>query len=154
MADRNIILPTDHFTLVKGQDDGQLVTILINDALAQFEDRDIFPWHLSILFSLPHRDSGRPDDTELKGLNDYEDSLIEGLRSSSERPNALYLSTRTGNNVRCTKFQVHDPEVANSFLQQVCEKNDTPYPMGYKMHHDDEWTDARGFFGLLSSPNA
>jgi len=154
MIERKIIIPAEHFTLLKGEDDGQLVTILINDGLTKFEGIDVFPWHLSVLFSLPSRDSGRPDDVELKKLNDYEDYLIQGLQVCAEKPNALHVATRTGNNMRCTKFQVHDPEIADSFLRNVCEKNDTPYPMDYKMHHDEEWNEALGFLRLVNTPSA
>jgi hypothetical protein len=148
MTEYRIIIPDDNYTLIKGEDENQLVTILVNTGLAEFEQRVVFPWYLSVLFFLPERESGRPTNEESELVNNYEDFLIKGLRESAEKPNALHLAARTGNSMKCIKFLVHDPEIADNFLKSVCDRNDTPFPLEYKMDHDPEWIEANGFFEL------
>jgi hypothetical protein len=148
MKEYKLQLPEDNFTLVEGESDNQLVTILVNEGLISLEHKIVFPWHLSILFLFPESESGRPTSEEKNLLDKYEDSLIEGLKESNDKPNALFLAARTGNSMKCLKFQVHNPEVANDYLQSVCERNDTPFPLDYKMEHDPEWIEGNGFFEL------
>ncbi len=154
MEDYQVSFPDEHFTLVEGESEGQLVTVLANDSLVDFEHKFLFPWRLSIRFTFPERDSGTPTQTESNQLNEYEDFLIDGLKASDEKPNALFIATRTGNDVKCIKLQIHEAEVAHSFLQKVCESNDTPFPMDYEMEHDEDWGEANGFLELTKAPPA
>ena len=149
MKEYQLLIPEEHFTLVKGTEDNQLITIVINDGLVDFEPKVVFPWHLSILFLFPESETGRPTDEQWNLLNEYEDLLAKGLKDSDEKPNALFLAARTGNSMKFLKFQVHNPEVANDFLQSVCAKNDTPFPLDYKMEHDPDWTEGNGFLQLV-----
>jgi len=140
-----IELPEPHYTLFDAVRSGKPEIIVVNDALLTFRHTDIFPWHLEVTIDARDlADNGMPTPEESKVLFEMGDKIEKAI----EGTNALFLSRSTWNGCREISFRVHDPEIANTTLQDLIEKL-AIRPWEYEMKSDPGWSLAGYAFKLF-----
>lgn len=136
-------MPKEVFAVLEGEDQGQPVVAVVNEALTGFQGKALFAWHLSII--LPCQQcaaNGMPTRAERKIIDDIGDDVDRHLKADD---NALLLARITWNGTRRLLYRVHDPEVANEFLSRIVV--DTAYrrEIDFRMEHDEGWKLAEPF---------
>jgi hypothetical protein len=129
---------------------GELPAItFVNAALREFAHRDLFPWHLSVLiWPVAMAEHGMPAREEVAALDAVGDEIHTAI--TGER-NALFLARETWNGRRQLLFQVHDPDVADTSLQQLIARGTPQREWEFRMEHDAPWTLAEPFLALLAN---
>jgi hypothetical protein len=121
----------------------------VNAALREFKHRDLFPWHLSVLIT-PQAlaEQGMPTGEEclvLDAVDDEIEAVVTGDR------NAFFLARETWNGRRQLLFRVHDPEVADRFLQQLISRGSQQREWEFLMEYDAYWSFAAPYLSLFTS---
>jgi len=148
-----IVVPEPHYTLFDATREGMPEIIMVNDALLSFAHSEIFPWYLKVTLEAHELiENGMPSEAESKLLFDIGDE-IEGLvlsgRTGHGAANALFLARSTWNALRELRFQVHDPEIAHTALQQHLKSRNWPRQWEYEMNSDPTWEKAGYVFQLF-----
>ncbi len=131
--------------------------VVVNSALLDFPNPEIFPWCLSI--KITYSDLAKnemPTAKEQELLNKVSDKIeISTLESKSilGSDNALFVARSTWAGVRELVFQVHDPKSAHHTLQKLVEREEWPLDWAYEIQRDPEWSEARVFMQLFTSAN-
>ena len=117
----------------------------VNAALKEFEPKDVFSWHLSVLISCVHLvENQLPSPDEQKLLYEFEDKLHPLIKANS---NALFLARVTHDALREIIWRVHDPEAANSVLREILKTKDYPREFEYRMDEDPGWEKTVWYLG-------
>jgi hypothetical protein len=155
MTDQQIrvVVPEAHYTLFDTQRAGSPEIIVVNDALLKFVQIGVFPWHLCITMEAQELiENGMPSPVESELLftigDEIEQTVLNG-RTEHDSENALFLARSTWNATRELLFQVHDPEVAHSALQQLLNGRSWKRHWEYKMSSDKVWANASYIFQLF-----
>jgi hypothetical protein len=132
-----VVIPKEVFAALQWQDDGKPAICAVNQALANFEPKIVFSYHLSILTELSEvNDNGMPTPAEhelFRQINEHFDANIKA------DGNALFLARITWNGTCELIYRVYDPEVANAFLMDIVENDKQVRPFSFKMEQDREW---------------
>lgn len=135
-----IVTPEEVFTNLEFRQRDLPGFATVNVALREFEPKLAFSWHLSLLLQcadlIEHR---LPSPSEQNILYDIEDRLSPLLTANG---NAVFLARVTYGGVRELMWRVHDPEAANSIIQEILRPNSCPRPVDYRMDEDREWQKA------------
>ena len=116
---------------------------VVNGALAYFEPKVVFDWHLSIIIDFESlADNSMPTDEERNIVDPFQETLDSHIKSNPEKPNALFLARITWNKTRQLLYRVNTPQLAHEYLQSVIEVEDHPRHFDYQMFHDEEWEQA------------
>ena len=148
MTDREVtvVIPEPHYTLFDAKRDGLPEVIVVNEALLSFAHTAIFPWYLCITLEVQDLvENGMPSPAEselLFELGDLIESTVLEGRTEHGSENAMFLARSTWNEERQLLFQVHDPEVAHSRLQELLQSREWEREWGYRMEEDPEWEKA------------
>ncbi|MDB6014055.1 MAG: hypothetical protein JWL65_6305 [Gammaproteobacteria bacterium] len=149
----SVRVPEPHFTLFNAQRDGMPEVIVVNDALLAFPHHELFPWHLRVRLEVIELvENGMPSPTESELLFEIGDAIeiaVLNGRTQLGAKNALFLARSTWNEMRELLFQVHDPEIANSALQELLESRHWHRPWEYRMQEDPQWKEAAYVFALF-----
>jgi hypothetical protein len=141
------LVPPPHYTLIETSKGEDPAIVVVNSALRRFDQRDRFPWHLSVLIDCKQlAQNGMPAAEENEALNQTEDEISKLLL---ERQNALFLARITCRGQRELVFRVNDPEIADQILQELLS---APAPLReweYRMERDGAWDLARAELLLL-----
>ena len=85
-------------------------------------------------------ENGMPSRQEVEVIDSFGDELDEAIKGPDlEKPNALFLVRITWNGTRELIWRVFDPEVANSYLQEILNSNNYVRPFDYRMEEDESW---------------
>ncbi|MDH5414914.1 MAG: DUF695 domain-containing protein [Flavobacteriaceae bacterium] len=142
-----IVLPEEQFTLVEYKEDDHPCIAAINSALIDFEHKDIFCWHLSVIIDFEDIvDNGMPSEEERQIVDPFCDKLDGEIKAGG---NALFLARETWNETRRLVWMVYDPEIANQHLQYIIEYNMHPRPFDYEMKEDHNWEQAEWYLKPL-----
>lgn len=141
MTDYRVIIPEEHYHILKFKQDNLPGVAVINDALKEFEPKIVFSWHLSIMFDLEDLvNNGMPSKQEQVVIDAYGDLLDSDIKGANkEKPNALFLARITWNKTRELIWRVYDPEIAHKYLQQIIADNSSPREFDYRIDPDEEW---------------
>ena len=132
-----IVLPQESWTLVKYKMDDLPCIAMVNSGLANFEYKEIFRWHLSLIIDFDEVVvNGMPSEEERDVVDPFCDSLDEEIKAGG---NALFLVRETWNKTRRLVWMVYDPEIAHQHLQYIIEHHKHPRPFDYRMEEDAEW---------------
>jgi hypothetical protein len=145
MEDHNI--PPPHYTLIETSRGDDPAIVVVNSALRSFDQREFFPWHLSV--SITCKDlgqNGMPTSEESTALYQVEDEISNLLM---ERNNAVFLARVTCQGQRELAYRIGDPEIANQALQQLVSASSSLREWEYRMEHDEAWELARPELQLL-----
>ena len=142
-----IILPEESYTLIEYQDEGLPCVASVNSGLVDFEHKEIFRWHLSLIIDFDEVvDKGMPSEDELKIVNAFCDKLDEEIKAGG---NALFLVRETWNKTRRLVWRVYNPEIAHQHLQYILEHHRYPRQFDYRIEDDVEWKQAEWYFSAL-----
>ena len=141
MTEYKVIIPDEYYSVLEFNQDNLPGVAVVNSALRQFEPKVVFGWHLSIMIDLEDLiENGMPSKSEVIVIDDYGDYLDNGIKGpDKERPNALFLARITWDKTRELIWRVHDPEIADKFLQKIISDNSSPRQFDYRMEQDDVW---------------
>lgn len=141
------MIPKPHYSLIntsKGQDPA---VVVVNTALRAFKDRETFPWHLYLTVECKFlAQNGMPTKEELIVIERFEDKVTQALENNG---NAIFLARVTCRGERELIYRVHDPDVADSFLQALVEEPSHEREWQYRMEHDSGWALAQPELALL-----
>lgn len=141
MKQFQVLIPEEKYSVIEFIQEDLPGVGVINAALKDFEPKEVFAWHLSILIDLENLiENGMPsvDEREIVDpFGDQLDTLIKGL--NLEKPNALFLARITWNKTRELIWRVYEPKAANKELHQIIENNSSPRGFDYRMEEDVEW---------------
>lgn len=86
-----------------------------------------------------------PSRSEVEVIDNYGDYLDNEIKGpDKEKPNALFLARITWNKTRELIWRVYNPEISNSFLQEIITANSSPRQFDYRIDPDDNWELASG----------
>ena len=134
-----ILLPEEAYTLVEYKSDDLPCIAMINSGLLDFEHKEIFHWHLSVIIDFDEEgliENGMPSEEERELVDPFCDQLDEEIKAGG---NALFLVRETWNKARRLVWMVYDPEIAHQHLQYIIEHHKHPRPFDYRMEEDFEW---------------
>jgi hypothetical protein len=141
VTEYRVIVPPEACRIVEFEQDDMPGVAVINQALAHFEPRIVFAWHLSVILKLDDLVlNGMPSQAERSVIDPYGDLLDAAFKGGeAERPNALFLARITWNTTRELIYRIFNPEFANQYLVNVIESKLYPRPFDYRIDHDPEW---------------
>lgn len=141
MTDFKVMIPDESYSLLNFKQDDLPGVAVVNTALKEFELKIVFAWHLSIMIELDDLiDNGMPSKSEVEVIDNYGDYLDNEIKGKNkEKPNALFLARITWNKTRELIWRVYDPEISNSFLQEIITANSSPRQFDYRIDPDDNW---------------
>lgn len=143
MAQYRIVIPDEVFALMEWQKEGLPAIGVINQSLASFEPRLVFPWHLSIIVEFAAQAAnGMPTSEERETVDQFGDELNQNLKVNG---NALFLARITWNGTRQFLYRVHNPEIANGFLMDLIDNNQEIRPFEFRMEPDHGWNMAKWY---------
>lgn len=132
-----IVLPEEEFTLIKFKEDNLPCIATVNSGLKDFEHKDIFRWHLSVIIDFKEIvENGMPSEEEREIVDPFCDQLDDEIKAGG---NALFLVRETWNKTRRLVWMVYDPEIAHQHLQYIIEHHKHPRPFDYRMEEDIDW---------------
>lgn len=141
MNEFKVIIPDEHYSILNFRQEELPGIAVVNSALREFEPKEVFSWHLSIMVDLKELiENGMPSRTEVEivdNFGDFLDSKIKG--DDKEKPNALFLARITWNATRELIWRVYDPEVADTFLKDLIKNGNPIREFDYRMENDSEW---------------
>jgi hypothetical protein len=136
-----VVIPEEVFAILEWQDEGLPAICVVNQALANFEPKVVFGWHLSIILTCEQLgDNGMPTLDEKQILDQFGDELDCDLKAEG---NALFLARITWNGTRQLLYRVYDPDVANEYLIGIINKKTQVREFDFRMENDDTWKFAK-----------
>jgi len=142
-----IILPEESYTLIEYKEDDLPCIATVNSALPEFEHKEIFRWHLSVIIDFDDIiDNGMPSEEEREIVDPFCDKLDEEIKAGG---NALFLARETWNKTRRLVWMVYDSEIAHQHLQYIIDNHKHPRPFDYRMEEDIEWSQPSWYFDAI-----
>lgn len=141
MSDYCVIIPEEHYQIIKFKQDDLPGVGVINKALRDFEPKIVFAWHLSLMMQLEGlAENGMPSKEEQEAIDSFGDSLDAIFKGDdSEKPNALFLARITWNETRELIYRVYDPEPPNQHLTRMINEKSSPREFDYRIDNDPNW---------------
>lgn len=150
-----VVIPDEVFGILEWQEDDLPAIGVVNQAIAGFEPKVVFGWHLSIIVDCADQaENGMPTMAEVAVLDGIGDEFDIHLKADG---NALFLARITWGGTRQFLYRVYDPEVADAYLAGLIEADANVRPFEYRMERDDDWALAEPYLrpwagGSPSSP--
>lgn len=147
MTDYKVLIPDESYSVLNFKQDNFPGVAVVNNALREFEPKIVFAWHLSIMIDLEDLiDNGMPSKSEVEVIDNYGDYLDNEIKGPDKvKPNALFLARITWNKTRELIWRVYDPEISNSFLQEIITANSSPRQFDYRIDPDNNWELAKWY---------
>lgn len=142
-----IVLPEESYTLIEYKQDDLPCIAAVNSGLLDFDHKEIFRWHLSVIIDFEDIvENGMPSEEERDIVDPFCDKLDEEIKAGG---NALFLVRETWNKTRRLVWMVYDPEIAHQYLQYIIEYHKHPRPFDYRMEEDSEWKQPEWYLRAL-----
>ncbi|HIK73139.1 MAG TPA: DUF695 domain-containing protein [Alcanivorax sp.] len=142
-----VVLPEESYTLMEWKEDGLPCIGMLNSALSDFEHKQVFGWHLSVIIDFEETvENEMPSEEEREIVDPFCDKLDEEIKAGG---NALFLIRETWNRTRRLVWRVYDPEIAHHHLQYLVDHHRHPRPFDWRMEQDVEWDQAEWYFKQL-----
>ena len=158
MTEYRVVIPEDRFRIVKFRQENMPGIAVVNEALAPFEPKVVFAWHLSIMLQFEDLVlNGMPSQSERELVDSWGDLVDAAIKGENpDKPNALFLARITWNATRELIYRVYEPEAVNRYLVHVIESKSYPRNFDYRMEHDPEWELAKWQLsaGVCAKPDA
>ncbi len=106
------------------------------------ESQHLFRPLLNCVFDIPH------ESAESDFVLDYIEKIDKDLRGDSKHPNALFVARETKNGFLHAMWQVHNPEIANKYLQDIIISKSYPREMDFVIEKDNKWEHVDWYLGL------
>ena len=145
MKEFTVLIPRESYSILDFKKEGLPGVAVINTAIKDFEPKEVFDWHLSVMLDFEDLiDNGMPSKSEREIIDSFGDKLDLLMKGDNlDKPNALFLGRITWNKTRELIWRVFDPEIADGILKHIIEKNDSPRQFDYRMDHDLNWDFAK-----------
>lgn len=141
------MIPAPDYTILNTSIGDDPAVVVMNTAMALFEDRHAFPWHLKVTLECKQLEAnGMPTAEEGGVLNVVEDELTRCLEAGE---NAVFLVRTTCRGKRSLVYRVQDAEVADGILQQLISRSFPIREWDYCMQFDADWKLAEPELNLL-----
>ncbi len=136
-----VIIPEEKYQILNFNQDDLPGVAVVNSNLADFEPKEVFAWHCSIMLECEDLiENGMPSKAEVKILDEFGDFLDDKIKGDDkEKPNGLFLARITWNETRELIWRVFDPELTNDFLTDIIEREDHLRKFDYRIEEDQEW---------------
>ena len=136
-----VIIPKEEYQIIEFKQDDFTGIGVINLSLVEFEPKEVFSWHCSIMIDFENFiENGMPTNEDVLKAEKFEDFLDENIKGENkEKPNALFLGRITWNETRELIWRVFEPEITNDFLTKIIEEENYPFQFDYKIENDTEW---------------
>ena len=136
-----VLIPEEDYSILNFRQEDLPGVAVVNISLRDFEPKEVFAWHLSIMVELNDLgENGMPTKSEVDVIDNYGDFLDDRIKGEDkDKPNALFLARITWNGTRELIWRVYDPEIANDFLQELIEEGNQVREFDYRMENDEEW---------------
>ena len=136
-----VVIPDEVFAILQWENEGLPAVCVVNQALANFEPKVVFSWHLSIIVQCNElAENGMPTPGERLTLDQIDQEFDNRLK---EDGNALFLARITWNSCRQLLYRVYDPEVANQYLTEIIESESQTREFEFRMEDDETWEHAK-----------
>ena len=124
---------------------------LMNGALVEFEPKQVFRWHLSVMVEFENLiENGMPSRGERELVDPFGDSLDAQLKGPDPaKPSALFLARITWNATRELVYRVFEAEVANRTLEELISARTYPREFDYRIDDDPQWELAKWHLDAL-----
>ncbi|KXX69328.1 DUF695 domain-containing protein [Flammeovirga sp. SJP92] len=141
MKEFRVIIPEENYAILEFKQDELPGIAVINKSLKEFEPKEVFSWHCSIMLQFKNLiENGMPHESDRSKAEEFEDWLDEEIKGESkEKPNALFLGRITWNATRELIWRVYDPEKTNELLNTLIETKEYDLPFDYRIESDNEW---------------
>ena len=141
MEEFKVVIPKESFSILDFNQDELPGVAVINTALRDFEPKEVFAWHLSLMIDFEDLiDNGMPSKTEREIVDPFGDKLDLLIKGDDlNRPNALFLARIAWNKTRELIWRVFDPNIVDKTLKEIIDSGDYPRQFEYKMEHDENW---------------
>jgi hypothetical protein len=141
----HVVIPPERGKIVRFHQDDLPGVAAINSALAEFEPKIVFAWHLSLMLKFSDlAANGMPSRAEREVAEPFTDRLDACFKGGEEgKPNAIFLARVTWNATQELVYRVFDPEPVNQFLQRIIAEKAHPRDFDYRIDHDPEWKRAK-----------
>lgn len=149
MKEFKVIIPEEHFQILEFKQDELPGIAVINKSLSNFEPKEVFSWHCSIMLHFRNIiENGMPSTLDRTKAEEFEDWLNKEVKGQNEdKPNALFLGRITWNKTREIIWRVYEPAIVNKTLSDIIEKEDYELPFDYRIDPDEEWKLAKWHLG-------
>ena len=136
-----VIFPEEVFSTMEFTQQNKPGIGVVTSSLKEFKQRDIFPWHLSVVLYYDDLiENGMPSIKERQETDQFCNHLEELLKGEdSNKPNGLFLGRFTWNATRELIWKIHNPEIADQEMKKIIDTEDHPRPFDYKMDPDPKW---------------
>ena len=136
-----VVIPEEHYSIIEFIQEDLPGVGVVNSALKNFEPKEVFGWHLSVVMDLDELiENGMPSTKEREVIDPFGENLDVLLKGENiEKPNALFLARITWNKTRELIWRIHDPEIANAVLREITANNSSPREFDYRIDPDNEW---------------
>lgn len=134
-----VVLPEESFVIAEYKNEDLPCIAVINSSLKNFEHREIFAWHLSVIIDFDEDeiiDNGMPSEEERAVVDPFCEKLDEEIKAGG---NALFLVRETWNKTRRLVWMVYNPDIAHEHLQFIIQHSRHPRPFDYRMEQDLNW---------------
>jgi hypothetical protein len=141
MQEFRVTIPDEKPRIIEFVQDDCPGIAYINRALQNFEPKEVFSWHLSIMLGIEEIvENGMPSREERELLDKFGELLDTNIKGiDKEKPNALFLARITWNKTRELIWRVYNPEPTERYLQDIIENDSSPRPFDYRMEQDKDW---------------
>lgn len=139
--EKRVIIPEESFEMIDFEQEGLPGIAVVNEALADFEHKDVFVWNCSIMIDMEEADEdGLPSDDEMDVLRQFEGFLDVNIKGEDrEKPNALFVGRILWDSTYELIWKVYEPDVVNDFLKAVIENEDYPREFDFQIEEDEDW---------------
>ena len=121
MTDYKVVIPDEKPRIIEFIQDNSPGIAYVNRSLVDFEPKEVFSWHLSIIVEIQDIvENGMPSTKERELLDKFGETLDKNIKGADkQKPNALFLARITWNKTRELIWRVYDPEIADEYLKQI-----------------------------------
>ena len=141
MKEYRVIIPDEKPRIIEFVQEDIPGVAYVNRSLIGFQPKEVFGWHLTVMFHFVDTiENGMPSTKERELLDEIGELFDTNIKGpDKEKPNALFLARITWNSTRELIWRVYEPELAHKYLQQVIEDNSSPVWFDYRIDPDKEW---------------
>ena len=144
-----VVLPKEEFGVLEWKKDGLPCVAVLNSGLKDFEHKEIFSWHLSVIIDFDDLiNNGMPSQEERDIVDPFCEKLDEEIKAGG---NALFLIRETWNKTRRIVWRVYDPEIAHQHLQYIVDHYRYPRSFDWHMEQDISWERAKCYFKQIKT---
>ena len=142
MKKMKVVLPQQQFKIVSFQQGDMPGVASINVGLVDYNRKQVFRWHLSLVFEAKVTDRNKlPTDREAAVFNDLEDKYQAiDIGADSTVPNGLFLARISWNETVEFIWRLHDPQIVHEQLSIILQSQSYSRPFDYRIDDDPTWS--------------